>query len=114
MSKKNLRDMVIYTKKLNSDDIEDFMKNPLVLIDVKAEWCGPCKQLAPIIDEVSSDEYGKVSVGVVDADENMDFCKTHNVRNIPTLLFFKDGELVDRTTGLKQKREIIEILQKHQ
>lgn len=105
--------MVIYTKKLNGDDLEVFLKNDLALVDVKAEWCGPCKQLSPIVDEVSYETYGKVSVGVLDADENMDFCKEHNVRNIPTLLLFKNGELVDRTTGLKSKKDILEMIEKN-
>ncbi len=105
--------MVIYTKKLKSGDLNDFLENDVVLIDVKAEWCGPCKQLSPIVDEISSETYGKVSVGVLDADENMDFCKEHNIRNIPTLLLFKNRELVDRTTGLKTKKEIHEMIEKH-
>ena len=105
--------MVIYTKKLKGEDLKPFLENDLSLIDVKAEWCGPCKQLSPIIDEISSETYGKVSVGVVDADENVGFCKDYNVRNIPTLLIFKRGELVERTTGLKSKKDILEMIEKH-
>jgi thioredoxin 1 len=105
--------MVIYTQKLSNDTIKSFLEKPLALIDVKAEWCGPCKQLSPIIDEVSYEAHDKLSVGVIDADENMDFCKEHNVRNIPTLLLFKNGELVDRTTGLKSKKDILEMVEKY-
>ncbi len=105
--------MVIYTKKLKGEDFDSFLTNPLVLIDIKAEWCGPCKQLSPIIDEVSSEAHEKVSVGVIDADENMEICKKYNVRNIPTLLLFKNGEVVDRTTGLKSKKEILEMIETH-
>jgi thioredoxin 1 len=87
-------------------------KGKVVIIDYWATWCGPCKQLSPIIDEVSSELGDKVLVGKMDADANLDFVKTLNVRNIPTILYYKNGEIVERTNGLKTKNEILSIVNK--
>ena len=67
-----------------------------VLVDFWAEWCGPCRMLGPIIEELSSDYNGKAVIGKVDVDTNQKFAAQFGVRNIPTVLIFKDGELVNR------------------
>ena len=67
-----------------------------VLVDFWAEWCGPCRMLGPIIEELSSDYDGKAIIGKVDVDSNQQFAAQFGVRNIPTVLIFKDGELVNR------------------
>ncbi len=74
-----------------------------VLVDFWAEWCGPCRMLGPIIEELSSDYDGKAVVGKVDVDSNQQFAAQFGVRNIPTVLIFKDGELVNRQVGVSQK-----------
>ena len=74
-----------------------------VLVDFWAEWCGPCRMLGPIIEELSSDYDGKAVVGKVDVDRNQQFAAQFGVRNIPTVLIFKDGELVNRQVGVSQK-----------
>ena len=74
-----------------------------VLVDFWAEWCGPCRMLGPIIEELSSDYDGKAVVGKVDVDSNQQFAAQFGVRNIPTVLIFKDGELVNRPVGVSQK-----------
>ena len=74
-----------------------------VLVDFWAEWCGPCRMLGPIIEELSSDYDGKAVVGKVDVDSNQKFAAQFGVRNIPTVLIFKDGELVNRQVGVSQK-----------
>jgi len=86
--------MVAYITELNSENFKEFTNNEYSLIDVWAPWCGPCKLIAPIIDEVSSEYVGKLSVGKLNADDNMDLVKELGVRNIPTLLFYKNGELL--------------------
>ncbi len=74
-----------------------------VLVDFWAEWCGPCRMLGPIIEELSSDYDGKAIIGKVDVDSNQQFAAQYGVRNIPTVLIFKDGELVNRQVGVSQK-----------
>ncbi len=74
-----------------------------VMVDFWAEWCGPCRMLGPIIEEVSKDYEGKAVVGKLDVDSNQEFAAKFGVRNIPTVLVFKDGELVTRQVGVSPK-----------
>ena len=76
----------------------------LVLVDFWAEWCGPCRMVGPIIDELSKDFEGKAVVGKIDVDSNQEFAAKYGVRNIPTVLLFKDGELVSRQVGVAPKK----------
>jgi thioredoxin 1 len=101
-----------YITEANSENFENTInEKEKTLIYIKAPWCGPCKQLAPIIDEVSSEMGSSVTIAKMDADENMELLKTMNVRNIPTLLFYKNGELKERLVGLKTKNEIIKMFE---
>jgi thioredoxin 1 len=91
--------MVAYITEINSENFQEFTNNEYSLIDVWASWCGPCKLIAPMIDEISSEYVGKLSVGKLNADDNSDLVKELGVRNIPTLLFFKNGELLKDDEG---------------
>ena len=71
-----------------------------VVVDFWAAWCGPCRMVGPIIDEVSTEYDGKAVVGKVDVDSNQEFAAKYGVRNIPTVLVFKDGEIVNRQEGV--------------
>lgn len=73
--------------------------NRLVVADFWAEWCGPCRMVGPIIEELAEAYKDKVLIGKVDVDENNDLAARYGIRNIPTVLFFKDGELVDKQVG---------------
>ncbi|HET7733748.1 MAG TPA: thioredoxin [Paludibacter sp.] len=74
-----------------------------VVIDFWAEWCGPCRMVGPVVEELAKEYDGKVVVGKMDVDNNVDTPNEYGIRNIPTILFFKDGQLVDKQVGATQK-----------
>ena len=81
-----------------------------VLVDFWAEWCGPCRMLGPIIEEVSKDYKGRAVVGKLDVDSNQEFAAKFGVRNIPTVLVFNNGELINRQVGVSPKNIYTESL----
>ena len=83
---------------------------PLV-VDFWATWCGPCRMVAPIIEEMAQTYNGKVVVGKCDVEENDDLAAEYGIRNIPTILFFKNGEVVDKLVGAQPKAKIEEKFQ---
>ena len=84
-------------------DGEVIKSNMPVLVDFWASWCGPCKMVGPIIEELAGEYEGKVLIGKCDVDENSDVAAEYGIRNIPTVLFFKNGELVDKQVGSAPK-----------
>lgn len=105
--------MVAYITELNSENYENFVKEGFVLVDVWATWCGPCKAISPIIDEISETYLGKVKVGKCDADANRDLVMGLGVRNIPTLFLYKDGQIIDQMSGGGPKSKFTEFIDKH-
>ena len=81
-------------------------KNSVVLVDFWAEWCGPCRMIAPMIEELANDYDGKAVIGKLDVDNNQESSVKFGVRSIPTLLVFKDGEMVDRHVGAVPKETL--------
>jgi thioredoxin 1 len=81
-----------------------------VMVDFWAEWCGPCRMVGPIVEELSKDYEGKAVVGKLDVDTHQQYAAQFGVRNIPTILFFKNGELVDRKVGVAPKENYSEVL----
>lgn len=79
-----------------------------VLVDMWAPWCGPCRMLGPIIDEIAEEQEGKLKVCKLNVDENPETARKYRVMSIPTMLLFEDGELVNKMIGLKPKEEILE------
>lgn len=83
-----------------------------VVIDFWAEWCGPCRMVGPIVEELANDYADKVVIGKVDVDSNDEITSKYGIRNIPTILFFKDGEIVDKQVGAAQKSVLVEKIDK--
>lgn len=85
----------------------------LAIVDFWAEWCGPCRMVGPIIEELASEYAGKVKVGKLDVDSNPKVATRFSVRSIPSILYFKDGELVDLVVGAYPKKYLEEKIRGH-
>jgi len=88
---------------INSDNFEEVTSSGVVIIDFYADWCGPCKMMAPIFAEAKDAYEGKADLYKINVDENKEISIKHKIMSIPTLLFFKDGQIVDRISGLLDK-----------
>ena len=96
---------------LSSQDFDqEKEKNELLLVDFWAEWCGPCKMIAPIVEEIAGDYAGKVKVGKVNVDFNNQVAMQYGIRGIPALLVFKDGSVANQIVGAVPKNNITQIL----
>ena len=80
--------------------------NP-VIVDFWAEWCGPCKMIAPLLDEIAREKADTIKVAKVNVDENQSLSLKYNIRAIPALLFFKNGQLRDQVTGMTSKKDLL-------
>lgn len=95
---------------LNASNFNDTIKEGVALVDFWAPWCGPCRMIAPVIEELANDYEGKAKVCKVNTDEEQDIAIQYGIRSIPTILFFKDGHLADQMVGAAGKQVIAEKL----
>lgn len=99
-------------KNVNSNEFDIEIKEGIVFVDFFATWCGPCKMLSPIVDEVSN-EITDVKFLKVDVDDNSEIAAKYNIMSIPTLIIFKDGEVKDKHTGLLSKSDLVDFINKN-
>jgi len=103
------------TKELSSDnwDREVLGTGLPVLVDFWAPWCAPCRALAPVVEQVASEMAGQVSVGALNIDEHADIAARFGIRSIPTLVLFRDGQVVDRHVGGLPKDALVDLVKSH-
>lgn len=94
-------------------DNEVINNNGVTVVDFFANWCGPCRKLGPILEEIESELSSKVKFTKINTDENLDSAKKYQVSGLPTLMVFKNGEAVERMVGLMPKSSIITNIEKH-
>ena len=94
-------------------DAEVIKSDTPVLVDFWAEWCGPCKMIAPTLEEIAKEYDGKLKIGKLDVDSNQGVSMKFGIRSIPTLLIFKNGQVVDQVIGAVPKKMLVEKISKH-
>jgi thioredoxin 1 len=99
------------TLEVNGSNLED-LRNGISMVDFTATWCGPCQVLGPVVDKLATEFKGKVNVGKCDIDKNPDIASAFGVMGVPTLVFFKNGEVVDQHVGLLQEDMLRKKLEK--
>jgi thioredoxin 1 len=109
--RKNIMAIVNVTDQSFNGEIEG---QGTVLVDFWAPWCGPCKMIAPILDELANEMGDSVKIAKLNVDENPETASRFGVMSIPTLIFFKDGQPVDKVVGLNSKENLKNIISKHQ
>jgi len=98
---------------ITKEKFEELLKGDLPLVaDFWAEWCGPCRMLAPVIDELAQALEGRAAVGKINVDECPELAEKFGIMNIPAILFFKDGEVVDKALGFRNKMQLVAMAEK--
>jgi thioredoxin 1 len=100
-------------KTFTDGDFDASIKNGVVLVDFWAEWCAPCRRLAPTVDQLAEEYNGKMTVAKMNIDDNPDTPIRYMIRGIPTLLLFKNGELKETIVGLAGKDDLVRVIDKH-
>ncbi|MBR5892715.1 MAG: thioredoxin [Bacteroidaceae bacterium] len=97
---------------VNDNNAKEFLATELpIVIDFSATWCGPCRQLAPVIDELAKEYDGRIAVGKCDIEEAADLTDEYNIRNVPTVIFIKNGEVVNKFVGSKSKADVQKLFE---
>lgn len=98
---------------VNDQNFQNEIESGIVLVDFWAPWCGPCRMIAPVLEEISNEIGNKIKIGKLNVDHNPETSRQYNVMSIPTLLLFKDGELVSEMVGYQPKEQLMDIITKH-
>lgn len=98
--------MAMQISENNFEEVKATAGEKPIVVDFWATWCGPCRMISPMVDEMAAKYEGQVTVAKCDVDENSDLAMEFGIRNIPTILFFKNGEIVDRSVGALTKPEL--------
>ena len=98
---------------LTQDNFDATIKEGVTMVDFWAPWCGPCRMIAPVIEELAEDFDGKAKICKVNTDEEQDIAVKFGIRSIPTIMFFKDGEMVEQIVGAQSKQALADIINKH-
>jgi thioredoxin 1 len=98
---------------LNDSTFDQSVSKGVTLVDFWAEWCGPCRQIAPIVEQIATENDGKLTVGKLDVDSNGETALKFGVMSIPTLILFKDGEPVERVVGFRPKEQLMAKIRPH-
>ncbi|GGH99668.1 MULTISPECIES: thioredoxin [Mammaliicoccus] len=99
--------------KATDANFDEQIKEGVSLVDFWAPWCGPCKMIAPVLEDLAKDVEGKANIVKLDVDENQATAAKYEVMSIPTLIVFKDGEAVDKVVGFQPKEQLEQVLSKH-
>ena len=98
------------TIKISDDTFENevITKGKPIIVDFRAEWCGPCKQIGPILEDLSDEYKEKITIGKLDVDENPEIASKYQIRGIPTMMLFNNGTLIDTKVGMSSKSDLIQ------
>ncbi len=105
-------DKIVHLNKSNFE-AEVIRSDIPVVVDFWAEWCGPCKAIAPVLEELAEELAGKVKIAKLDVDENQSLAAQFGIRGIPTLLIFSGGKIVEQIIGFRQKQALLDTISKH-
>ena len=97
-------------KNLNSENFDDFISKGKCVVDFSAEWCGPCKMLAPVFEEIAKEMKGKINFGKVDIDGQQELAERFGIMSVPALVFFRNGEQIEINTGFADRKRLNEII----
>ncbi|MCK1977428.1 thioredoxin [Jeotgalicoccus huakuii] len=98
---------------VNDSSFKEEVGSGLTLVDFWAPWCGPCKMIAPILEELAPEVEGKANIAKLNVDDNQATASEYEVMSIPTLILFKDGEPVDKVVGFQPKEQLSALIEKH-
>lgn len=101
-------------KVINEQEFNELMgSNKTVLVDFFATWCGPCRMLTPILEEVAEEANGRFEVVKIDVDDSYNVAKKYGIMSVPTLILFQNGQQVEKVVGLRQKKDIVDMVEQY-